>query len=161
MKLSVCIDALYKGRNFIESLHDISSIGIDTFEFWSWWNKDIRLIQETKEELNLGVSTFCTKFISLVDQAKREEYIHGLLESIEVAKKLNCKTLITQVGNELHDISREVQHHNLVEGLQECAPILEKEGITLLVEPLNTIVNHKGYYLYRSARLSTKWAVQT
>jgi hydroxypyruvate isomerase len=63
-----------------------------------------------------------------VDATKRGEYLDGLFDSIEVAKKLNCKNLITQVGNELHGISREEQHENLVKGLKECAPILKKKG---------------------------------
>ena len=29
-------------------------------------------------------------------------------------------------------------------------PLLEREGITLLVEPLNTLVNHPGYFLASS-----------
>ncbi|MBO5197686.1 MAG: glyoxylate-induced protein, partial [Lachnospiraceae bacterium] len=31
-----------------------------------------------------------------------------------------------------------------------CIPLLTDAGITLVYEPLNTKVNHKGYFLYSS-----------
>ena len=43
---------------------------------------------------------------------------------------------------------REEQHASIVEGLRAGAPILEKYGITVMIEPLNTYVNHPGYYLW-------------
>jgi len=150
MNISVCIDALYNGKDFIESMKEIKELGVKTFEFWCWWDKDnLDKINETKNQLGLEISAFCTKFVSLVDAAKREEYIDGLKESIEVAKLLGCKKLISQVGNDL-GISREEQKNSLIEGLKACVPILKKESITLVIEPLNTLLDHKGYYLYSS-----------
>lgn len=149
MKISVCVDAIYKGRDFFESLESIKSMGYNSFEFWSWWDKDIEKLKETKEKLDMTVTTFCTKFISLVDPAQREAYIQALEESIMVAKKLGCKQLITQTGDETNE-SRELQQKSLIEGLKACLPILEENDITLLVEPLNIKTNHPNYYLYSS-----------
>ncbi len=149
MNMSVCIDALFSGKDFIKSMKTIGLIGVKTFEFWSWWDKDVNAVKSAKDELGLELAAFCTKFESLVDSTKREAYLEGLKESIEVAKLLNCKKLITQTGNDL-GISREIQHKTLVDGLKMCSPILEEAKITLLVEPLNTLVDHKGYYLYSS-----------
>ncbi len=149
MKISVCVDAVYAGQDLFESLESIKSMGYDGFEFWSWWDKDIDRLIETKEKLGLTVTTFCTRFISLVDPAQRDAYIQGLEESIIVAKKLGCKTLITQTGDET-TMSRDFQQRSLIEGLKACRPILDKNDITLLVEPLNITTNHPNYYLYRS-----------
>jgi hydroxypyruvate isomerase len=38
----------------------------------------------------------------------------------------------------------------LVDGLKEAAPLLESGEITLVIEPLNELVDHPGYYLVRS-----------
>jgi hydroxypyruvate isomerase len=146
MNISICVDAVYAGKDFFESLKEIKSLGVNTFEFWCWWDKDLDKVKQAKDDLGLEVSTFCTRFVSLVDASKRKDYIEGLQESIVAAKKLNCKKLISQVGNDL-GISRDEQKKSLIDGLRECAPILEKEGITLMIEPLNTRVDHQGYYL--------------
>lgn len=149
MKISVCVDALYRGKDLFESLEKIKASGYKAFEFWAWWDKDIEKLQEVKETLGMTVTTFCTRFISLVDPSQREAYIKGLEESIQVAKKLGCKQLITQTGNDTNE-DREKQKNELIRGLKACLPILEANDITLLVEPLNTQVDHKGYYLYSS-----------
>jgi len=149
MKISICIEALFNGQDFVDSMEKISAIGIRNYEFWTWWDKDLKAIKDANEKFGLNTVAFCTKFISLVDPYKREEYIAGLRESIEAASFLGCKRLITQVGNN-NGYSRKIQHKSIVDGLKACVPMLEEAGIVLLVEPLNTYVDHPGYYLSSS-----------
>lgn len=150
MKLSVCVDAVYSGRDFTESVKEVSRIGYDTIEFWAWWKKDIDAVEAAVQEAGVSISIFCTKFVSLVDPSVRSTYLEGLSESIAVAKRLNCTKLISQVGQELIGVSREEQRQSLIDGLRACVPLLEKEGVTLTIEPLNTRVNHQGYFLASS-----------
>jgi hydroxypyruvate isomerase len=51
-------------------------------------------------------------------------------------------------GNELGGMPRSQQMANAVAALREAAPILEKNGLTAVVEILNTYVDHAGYFLY-------------
>ena len=150
MNLSVCIDAVYKGRAFIDALTEVASLGIDSFEFWSWWDKDIDQIREAKERLDLTVVACCTRFITLVDASQRDAYLSGLRETIEVCQQLGCTRIISQVGDDL-GIDRVIQRKSLVDGLKASAPLLEATGITLVFEPLNVLVDHAGYYLTSSA----------
>jgi hydroxypyruvate isomerase len=129
-------------------MKEVKKAGLDSFEFWGWWDKDTDAILKAKNELALTLSAMCTRMISLVDEEKRGEYLAGLKESIETAKKLGCAMLITQSGNELTDRPRPRQQESLAAGLKACVPMLEASGITLVFEPLNTLVDHKGYYLW-------------
>jgi hydroxypyruvate isomerase len=128
-------------------MQEIKQIGFNAFEFWSWWDKDLPAILHAKEALGLEISGIVTKFISLTDPSKREAYVEGVKQTISVAKMLGCKTIISQVGQEIPGISREEQHRSIVEGLKACVPFLNESGIILVIEPLNTLVDHKGYYL--------------
>lgn len=148
MKYSVCIEALY-GKNFLVGLQEIKGLGIDAFEFWSWWDKDVEQIAAEKERLGLTVAAICTKFISIVDPSQHDQYLAGLKESIAAAKKLGCKTLISQVGSDTGK-PRPQQHAALREGAKRAVPMLEENGITLVLEPLNTKVDHPEYYLSSS-----------
>lgn len=153
MKMSVCVDALWpagKNKDFYEGMKAAAGAGAKAIEFWGWWNKDITKIDGIRKETGLAVSAFCTRFISLVDASSHEAYLTGLMVTIEIAKKLECETIITQVGSEIEGMPRSEQHRNLVEGLKRAAQMLEKSGQTLVFEPLNTTINHKGYYLYSS-----------
>ncbi|WP_195542628.1 hydroxypyruvate isomerase family protein [Massiliimalia timonensis] len=149
MNYSVCIDALYHGKDFVEGMRETKEAGLDAFEFWSWWDKDLDQIVEEKEKLGLTVAAMCTKFFSLVDPKEHESYLAGLEESIAAAKKLGCKTLISQVGADTGE-AREKQYAALLQGVKKAVPVLEENGVTLVLEPLNTAVDHAGYYLSSS-----------
>lgn len=150
LKPSVCIDAVFSDVDIQAAVRNVQSTGISTFEFWGWWDKDLSLVAAARDEHNMAISACCTKFISLVDPSKRDEYLKGLRESVVAAQELGTKTLISQVGDALPGISRTEQHSALVDGLKQAVPILESAGITLVIEPLNELVDHAGYYLIRS-----------
>ena len=60
---------------------------------------------------------------------------------------VGAKHLITQVGQDT-GAERAFQHEAIVTTLKEAKPILEDSGVTIMIEPLNTLVNHPGYYLW-------------
>lgn len=150
MKFSVCIDCLFSGGDFLSAMNTVKESGLSAYEFWSWRNKDLNAIRRRQEELSLTPAAFCTKFTSLVDPAERTSYLEGLKQSIEAANLLSCRTLITQVGNTIPGVTRERQTDSLIEGLSACVPLLKDAGITLVFEPLNTKVDHRGYFLTSS-----------
>ena len=150
LKFSVSIEAVYSGKDIVKSMVEVKQAGFNAFEFWSWWDKDLYAIKAAKEALQLTLASIVTKFISLTDPSKRQEYMEGLRQTIAVAQMLGCKHIISQVGQELQGVPKEVQHRSIVEGLKACVPMLRQAGMMLVVEPLNTYVDHPGYYLYHS-----------
>jgi len=150
LRPSVCIDAVFEGLPAGEAIQLVRKCGISAFEFWGWWDRDLAEIELARDQAGMQVSACCTKFISLVDANLRDQYLEGLEASIRTAQRLKCNTLITQVGDALPGVSRSSQHASLVEGLREAAPLLEASGTTLVIEPLNELVDHAGYYLVRS-----------
>jgi hydroxypyruvate isomerase len=150
MMLSVCIDAVLADVPIDDALRLVKEAEIGAFEFWAWWEKDLDQLVTSRDRYGMQIAACCTKFISLVDPAARAAYLVGLEESIEAARRLDCPTLISQVGDFRSGVPRDQQHDCLVEGLKEAAPLLEASGVTLVIEPLNELVDHPGYYLVRS-----------
>ena len=109
-----------------------------------------RSISKLRKKQNLSIAALCTKFISLTDPACRERFIEAVKDTAEVCRKLGCKTIISQVGQELENVPREEQHASIVAGLKKCLPILRDNGLTLVIEPLNTRKEHPGYYLWQA-----------
>lgn len=150
LKPSVCIDAVFEGKAFDEACAAVKKAGISAIEFWGWWDKDLAALQAAQFANDLAISACCTKFISLVNPAVRDDYLRGLRESIAAAGRLGTATLISQVGDFRPGVPRSEQHRSLVDGLKQAAPMLEESGVTLVIEPLNELVDHPGYYLIRS-----------
>ncbi|MDB4583413.1 TIM barrel protein [Draconibacterium sp.] len=147
---SVCIDAVFEGKPYDEACAAVKRAGISAIEFWDWWDRDLDALVAAQEANDLKISACCTKFISLVDPALRDDYLKGLEESIVAARNLGTKVLISQVGDFRAGVPREKQRQSLIDGLKEAAPMLEASDVTLVIEPLNELVDHKGYFLIRS-----------
>jgi hydroxypyruvate isomerase len=151
-KLSACIEAVFTRGPFEQRLEQVRAAGLTVFEFWGWRNRDLEALARKKEETGLELAAFSSETGgALVAPGSSQKFIPALKDSIATAKKLGCKRLIATVGNERKDISRSEQHKNIVEALKAGAPLCEEAEITLVLEPLNVLVNHKGYYLATSA----------
>lgn len=150
MRYSVCLNALFGGVPLHEAIGLARAAGADTCEFWSWEGADLDRVEQALAEHGMQLAGMCTRSFTLTDPALRADYLDGLRASLPVAKRLHCPALITQVGPALAHLSRAEQHRSIVDGLKACVPLLEEAQVTLLVEPLNALVNHPGYYLTRS-----------
>ena len=152
LKLSACIEMIYSDLPFVERIAQVGRAGLRAFEFWGWEDKDIDAIGEAKDKAGVAVASIVgSGGGDLVDPAQRGAFVQGVGKSIETAHRLGCKTLIIVTGNGRAGVPRAAQHHSIVEGLKQAAPLAEAESVTLALEPLNILVDHKGYYLSTSA----------
>ena len=149
MIYSVCMDSVFGSENMEKNISKVREAGFSAFEFWLWENRNLDAIRSAADENGLQIACCCSKMITLVEPELRKEFIAGLRESIQAAKKLNCKSLILQTGNDSGK-PRAFQRESMVTVLKESAEIVQAEGITLLVEPLNLKVDHMGYFLWKS-----------
>jgi hydroxypyruvate isomerase len=147
---SVCIEMVFGGSDYLEKIRKVREAGFAAFEFWSWWDKDLDAIAEAARENGLSVSAMCAKPASLTEPSGRQEFVEALQCSVAAARKVGANSLIAQTGQDT-GADRELQRLSVISGLKAAAPVLEREGLTLLVEPLNTIVDHKGYFLWQSS----------
>jgi hydroxypyruvate isomerase len=86
-----------------------------------------------------------------VKAADRIRYLERLEEVIEFAGRVGCRQAITCSGNVQPGVSRNRLHAQLEKALGQAAAIAAKNNFTLFLEPLNTHVDHPGYYLDSSA----------
>lgn len=150
MKMSVCVDALWPQIPCEDSVILAARNGATAIEFWSWWDKNLQAVMKTCNNSGVTVAAMCTRFYSLVDEREQEAYLQGLKETIDAAQMLGCRTIISQVGNELVGVPRVKQHRQLADGLRRAADLLSIHDIQLVIEPLNTRMDHKGYFLWSS-----------
>ncbi|MBQ9744151.1 MAG: TIM barrel protein [Clostridia bacterium] len=150
MRPCVVLPCFFRNTDFCDAIRTVASLGYDAVELWGWGGIDPDKAMTVLNETGVELLSLCTTEFRLNDPIYRDGFLEGLKKTCEFASALNVKRIITQVGNDT-GAARELQHKAIVEGLTLAAPVLEKYGITLMIEPLNTIFDHKGYYLSSSA----------
>jgi len=148
VRLSVCIDMIMTELPFLERMDRVKRLGYPAFEFWDWKNKDVDAIIRKKNELGLEIATIMgSGWKSLFTEDARKTFVSEIQASLAAAKRLGSKTLIVTTGFEDKRIPRAEQHAHYVAALKAAAPFAEQAQLTLVLEPLNTKVDHPGYYL--------------
>ena len=147
MRLCVPIPCFFGDMDFCEGLRRVKALGYDAAETYNWKGLDFDAVRRTCEETGVELLSMCTSEFRMTDPTFRQAWLDGLEESCQAANRMGVKRLITQVGQDT-GAPREQQHAAIVETLNQARPILEKSGVTIMLEPLNTLVNHPGYYLW-------------
>ncbi|MBS1626584.1 MAG: TIM barrel protein [Bacteroidetes bacterium] len=78
------------------------------------------------------------------DKKNHAQLIKNYTEHIELVAKAGYKNLICFSGSR-RGMDNETGWNNCVEGLKHIMPLAEKKGVTIVMELLNSKVNHKDY----------------
>ncbi len=157
IKLSACIEMLFGEMDFLARPQAAADSGMDAVEFWRWGEKDIDAVKEACDKANMPIAACSVNTRDearlkawqrwgLLDRRNHNVLVENVQETIEMMTPAGISTFILTVGQAL-PLPRQMQHESIVDGLKLVAPILEKAGATLVLEPLNPMVNHRGYYL--------------
>ncbi|MCU0457419.1 MAG: TIM barrel protein [Bacteroidales bacterium] len=77
----------------------------------------------------------------------REMLAGKMKEGIEVAKRTGAKWALMVPGRYDERLHRDFQTANVIDNLRLCCDIAEPAGLTIVLEPLNTLRNHPGLFL--------------
>lgn len=148
------------GGDWYQNVRTGAKYGFNAVEQLGWAGLDLEKAKATLEET--GVTSTCIVIQSvknptynqlmawshgMVWKDTHKAFIDSFCESVDTAKLLGVPNICATVGNRRSDVSSEEQFDICVGTLKEMAHIAEEEGIMIVVEPLNILVNHMGYYL--------------
>ena len=150
MRICVPVPCFYRDIPFEDAIRKVGALGFDAAETYNWRELNLDAVKAACQASGVELLSMCTTEFRLTTPEIRPGFLAGLKESCAAAKKVGAGRLITQVGQDT-GAPREAQHASIVEGLKASIPILEETGTILMIEPLNTIVDHKGYYLWSAA----------
>jgi hydroxypyruvate isomerase len=156
MKPAICLEMIYPGSDPAYKIRKIAEAGFRYVEFWGWRDKDIVSIISACSENEIRVVNFSGhRKGSLVAKETHERFLTDLKQAVSVADQINCSILML-LTNELGEggvveqpynhIPQDEKHNNVRIGLEKALTVTPAK-ITLVLEPLNTRVDHPGYYL--------------
>jgi hydroxypyruvate isomerase len=165
INLDVCLEAVFTGLPTEKRVENIARAGYQFVEFWfhdaTFDGKGCSRKQPKNAASLLAACqrhgiTINNMVVNAPDgsfggapvrAADRNRYLERLEEVIEFARTVGCRKAITCSGNLQPGLSRSRMRANLESALGAATSIARKKGFTLLLEPLNTHVDHPGYYL--------------
>jgi hydroxypyruvate isomerase len=166
-KLSVRVEPLFPDMALARQIEKVAEARYQGFEFGDWRAADADRIAKLKNKLGLecacivGNRSVNPKGMGLCDPAEREGFLAEIRASAEAATRFETTRLVVLSGFKLPGVPREKQHASIVEGLKRAHDLVAPRGITLIVEPINTLAkieplnphgdNHANYYLDRAS----------
>ncbi|HSN50842.1 MAG TPA: TIM barrel protein, partial [Bacteroidales bacterium] len=87
-----------------------------------------------------------TSFVLNNDET-RKMLINKMKEGVEVAKRTGVKWALVVPGRYDEKLHRDFQTANVIDNLRYCCDVVDPAGLTIVLEPLNTIHDHPGLFL--------------
>jgi len=148
---------IFPNLPFEDRIERIGAAGFEGVEFWDWRDKPLDTLASQCGELDLIVTNMSGhRAGSLVDSREFELYSDEIVASIEAAKRVSCGNLMLltnplgpdgEVLDTYPEIPLQRKLANCERALLQLASLAAEAGVTLLLEPLNTIIDHPGYWL--------------
>lgn len=153
-KFAVNVEMWFTKLPFLDRIAAAAKLGFPAVEFWPWTGKDLKAIAHLSKELNIAIAQFTAWGFEpgMNDPKNHQAFVESVDKGCEVAKQLDCKLMTVVGGNDQPGMSQEKMHENIITALKLAAPIAEKNDVTLILEPMNIRVDHKGHCLYGSEK---------
>jgi hydroxypyruvate isomerase len=122
-------------------------------EHINWTGADVTRAKNLARSFGLGMDAllgqpnWTTRPVTMVNPEHRPGFLKDVNAAIDWARKLEIPQVILMSGNAIPGRSRADQFASMVEGGKRAAELAGKSEVTLIIEPLNSRIDHKGYFL--------------
>ncbi len=158
--ISFCMETLFADLPFMARLKAARELGIDGIEFWDYRDKDLGALENVVKQGHLRVTNFSgNRLHGMLRSSDRDAFLDEVSESAKIARRLQCPRLMLLVQPLNDNGSAQAlpigqSTGEITDSLIECAlaagALAEKADIDLVIEPLNTLIDHPGYFLSSS-----------
>ena len=142
---------------FEQRLEVASQAGVQSVELVSehidWTDAQIRDMKKLAASLHLRMDTILAQSdwkhrpVSMVKPEDREGFLADVRQSIVFAQKLEIPQIILMSGDDVSGRTHEEQYASMLESVKRAGDLAAQANLTLIIEPLNNKVDHKGFFL--------------
>ena len=151
--LSACIEWIFKDEypEFPDRVRAVAAAGLAGVEIHMWRAKPEVELRRALDDTGLVLTSMLVEpRVQLVTTEGHDALLTSVRESAAAAKRLGARSLVVASGMTIEGRNHESQRAAIVSNLKAMAPICEDAGITLLFEPVNTLVDHPGVFVDRT-----------
>jgi len=141
-----------------EQMEIYAEQGFRAFEYNGLPNhslKEAESFRKKMDELGLEMGVFVVnsggwKGDALVDKEFHGGFLKDVKRALEYHAIMRNRWATVTTGLAVKHLSREQQTQNVIEGLRKAAGLVADSDLTLVLEPLNVLVDHAGYFVVTS-----------
>ncbi|MEU4419596.1 TIM barrel protein [Actinoplanes sp. NPDC024001] len=154
-QLSPNIELLFTeaGPDAADRIRAAAAAGFDAVEMWGTLDKDITAIRTALDDTGVTMTSVIaeprTNFT--LPGTDLKPFFDGLDRGVENARRLGCPRIVLGSGIGFPGAKRAQNLDKLVEVFREAVSRTEGSGVKLVLEPVNTRVDHPGALLDRTA----------
>ena len=161
MELGLCVEMVFAAVPLAERLRKAAGLGFRNVEMWFVDGS----YRGRPDEL-AGLADRCGVRITntvigspdgslgggLIDPSRRAQWMERTGMTLEFNRAAGIGATIVCTGNTVDGMTDAQMMRSVLEGLKPTVEMAERAGITLLLEPLNVVYDHPGYWLTSSDR---------
>ena len=149
--LKVCplIDLFFKEDDLATRAAKIADCGYSYVETWLGADaSELKQINNAGIQLVSIVMNFATDApVAPINPDNKRRFLEKMDAMADSALSAGCHQGIVTAGQSVEGLGYQVQRAALVDSLAAAGEMLAKRGFTICLEPLNTEVDHAGYFL--------------
>jgi hydroxypyruvate isomerase len=163
-KISVCAECFFTDLPFEKRIEKIAGIGYKYIEFWHPEGtfdgkcvdfsqaKDAKSLKKTAKDNGIAINDFAFGAWdgsiggNATNDKDHAKYFEQIQKMLDFANAIGCKKGIILSGMAQKNMSKDKMLANLTKAYTKAVKLAEKAKITLVIEPLNSLVDHAGYF---------------
>lgn len=150
IRLTGYLDMLFEDGSFPERVDRVADAGLDGIEAFGF-GLDHDAIARRAAERGLEWVYLSGPRPDLTDPDSHEAAVESIEDSLDLAAEHGIHNLNVKPGVVQEGLDEAIQHESVLEVFRATAPLAEELGVTLLIEPLNTRVDHPGQFITTAA----------
>jgi hydroxypyruvate isomerase len=151
--LSSNLEYMFKegGDTIEQRIVAAAEAGIKYVEIFSTEGRDVESIASTLKKHQVTLHTMVVDpRIMLVLKDTHPKFLEVFRATAENAVKLGCKNLVCGSGTGAPFLNRKTSLETVTEAISQAADIAQEYGLTILLEAVNTRVDHPGVFFSRT-----------
>jgi len=149
MKLTPNLEMNFRDMPFLNRVACAADLGFTGADMFRTKDRDIPALAAKlrKHKITIGMVVGSQLEVGLNDPEIHPEIEKSAEAAARDAAEIGALYVTVLSGNSLPKVSASQQNRNIVDGLKRLIPIAEKYNVTILLEMLNSLYTHPGYYL--------------
>ena len=149
MKLAPNLETFFTDLPYTERVARIADMGFEGADLFGLDNKNPSEIGKACEKHGVTISMLvgCDLQKGYNDRTLHDELVKKMEQTAVAAREMHACNIVVLSGNTLPKVPASAQNQAIIDGLKKVAPIADKYEVTILIETLNSLYDHPGYYL--------------